>query len=83
MAWSKPVAVESLDGILNTILVEGDQICGHLLGDREVELGSSHDDMEGFKIKPFLRDTWGSNCPHLPVVDSLEESGEIVTNVFE
>ena len=83
MAWAKSVAVESLDGIFNAILVEGDQVCGHLLGDREVELGGPHDDVEGFKIKPFLRDNGGSNCSHLPVVDSLEESGEIVTNIFK
>ena len=77
------VAVEPLDGIFNTILFEGDQVCGHLLGDREVELGGPHDDVEGFMIKPFLRDIWDSNCSHLPVVDSSEERGEIVTNIFK
>ena len=46
VAWAKSVAMEPLDGIFNTILFEGDQVCGHLLGDREVELGGPHDDVK-------------------------------------
>ena len=73
MTWAKAVVVEPLDCILNAILVEGDQVTGHLLGDWEVELRSPHDDVEGFIVEPFPRDIWGSNCSHLPVVYSLEE----------
>ena len=83
VTWSKSVAVEPLDGIFNAILVKSDQVCGHLLGNGEMELGGPHDNVEGFKIKPFLRDIWDSNCSHLPIVDSLEESREIVTNIFK
>ena len=76
------VAVEPLDGIFNTILFEGDQVCGHLGGNWEVELGSPHQDMEGFKIKPFLRGTGYSKCSHLPVVNSLKEGGKVVTDIL-
>ena len=74
--------MEPLDGIFNAILVKSDQVCGHLGGNWEVELGSPHQDMEGFKIKPFLRDAGSSNCSLLPIVDSLEEGGEEVTHIL-
>ena len=71
-----------MNGIFNAILVEGDQIFGHFCGDWEVELGGPHEDMEGFMVKPFLGDFRGFKSLHLPVVDSLEEGCEKVTNIF-
>ena len=83
VAWSEAVSVEPLYGILNAILGECDQIFGQLGGDWEVELRGPHKDVEGFKIKPLLRDIRGSNCFPLPVVNSLKEGGKIITNIFQ
>ena len=75
--------MESLDGILNAILLEGDQVFSQLGGDWEMELRGSHKNMESLKIKPLLGHIRNFESSHFPVVDSLKEGRDVVTDISQ